>query len=122
MDSVEPRARIAVYQYFSTHTDEFPPFYALWGRHFEHRVYALPKLSRTATLAWLKEHSIGYVYVRRADPAGHLAARRSALPDAVLRRAGRGVRYGASRTGSVLSWLTNGDSTIAGVPSISIAG
>jgi hypothetical protein len=65
VDSVEPRARIAVYQYFSTHTDEFPPFYALWGRHFKHRVYALPKRSRSATLAWLKEHSIGYVYVRR---------------------------------------------------------
>jgi hypothetical protein len=68
VDSVEPRARIAVYQYFSTHTDEFPPFYALWGRHFKHRVYALPKRSRAATLAWLKEHSIGYVYVRHGTP------------------------------------------------------
>ena len=68
VDSVEPRARIAVYQYFSTHTDEFPPFYALWGRHFKHRVYALPKRSRAATLAWLKDHSIGYVYVRRGTP------------------------------------------------------
>jgi hypothetical protein len=68
VDSVEPRARIAVYQFFSTHTDEFPPFYALWGRHFKHRVYALPKLSRTATLRWLGAHSIGYVYVRRGTP------------------------------------------------------
>jgi hypothetical protein len=68
VDSVGPRARIAVYQFFSTHTDEFPPFYALWGRHFKHRVYALPKLSRTATLQWLPAHSIGYVYVRRGTP------------------------------------------------------
>ncbi len=68
VDGVPSRARIAVYQYFSTHTDEFPPFYALWGRHFKHRVYALPKRSRAATLAWLKEHSIGYVYVRRGTP------------------------------------------------------
>jgi hypothetical protein len=68
VDSVEPRARIAVYERFNTHTDEFPPFYALWGRHFEHRVYPLPKLSMTATLVWLKKHSIGYVYVRRSAP------------------------------------------------------
>ncbi len=68
VDGVPSRARIAVYQYFSTHTDEFPPFYALWGRHFKHRVYALPKRSGAATLAWLKQHSIGYVYVRRGTP------------------------------------------------------
>jgi hypothetical protein len=68
VDGVPPQARIAVYQYFSTHTDEFPPFYALWGRHFKHRVYALPKRSRGATLAWLRAHSIGYVYVRRGTP------------------------------------------------------
>ena len=58
VDAIPPHARIAVYQRFSTHTDEFPPFYALWGRHFGHRVYALPKLSGAATLTWLKTHSI----------------------------------------------------------------
>ena len=68
VDAIPPHARIAVYQRFSTHTDEFPPFYALWGRHFGHRVYALPKLSRAATFAWLQTHSIGYVYVRRGTP------------------------------------------------------
>jgi hypothetical protein len=68
VDAIPPHARIAVYQRFSTHTDEFPPFYALWGRHFGHRVYALPKMSRAATLAWLKTHSIDYVYVRRGTP------------------------------------------------------
>jgi hypothetical protein len=68
VDTIPPHARIAVYQRFSTHTDEFPPFYALWGRHFGHRVYALPKMSRAATLAWLKTHSIDYVYVRRGTP------------------------------------------------------
>jgi hypothetical protein len=68
VDAIPPHARIAVYQRFSTRTDEFPPFYALWGRHFGHKVYALPKLSKEATLAWLKTHSIDDVYVRRGTP------------------------------------------------------
>ncbi len=100
VDSVEPRARIAVYQYFSTHTDEFPPFYALWGRHFEHRVYALPKLSRAATLRWLEARSIGYVYVRRATPQD--AWLHSDPRYRVLFSNARVAAY-ARRTGNVLS-------------------
>ena len=35
------------------------------SRHFDHRVFALPRLSRTATLRWLRARSIGYAYVQR---------------------------------------------------------
>lgn len=65
VDGVAPKARIAVYLSVDTRRDRFPPFYGLYGRHFGHRVFALPATSRTATRRWLRAHSIDYVYVRR---------------------------------------------------------
>ena len=65
VDHVERHARIATSLRVDIARDRFPPFYGLWGRHFDHRVFALPRLSRTATLRWLQARSIGYAYVQR---------------------------------------------------------
>ena len=68
VDDVPRNARIASYLRVNIARDQFPPFYGLYGRHFRHRVFALPAGTRAATLRWLQAHSIGYVYVRRPSP------------------------------------------------------
>lgn len=68
VDSVAPKARIAALLAVNVKQDTFPPFYGLYGRHFEHRVLALPRRSRAGTVAWLSEHSIDAVYVDRPSP------------------------------------------------------
>ncbi len=65
VDDIAPKARIAAYLRVNIKKDDFPPFYGLYGRHFEHTVSALPHDTHAATLAWLDAHSIDYVYVRR---------------------------------------------------------
>jgi hypothetical protein len=65
VDRVAPKARIAEYLHLSIAKDEFPPFYGLYGREFKHKVFALPAITKDATMKWLDAKSIDYVYVRR---------------------------------------------------------
>jgi hypothetical protein len=65
VDGIEPKARIATDLRAVISKDAFPPFYGLYGRHFGHSVFTVPRTTPAATLKWLKAHRIGYVYVRR---------------------------------------------------------
>ena len=79
--------------------DAFPPLYGLYGRRFRHRVYALPRTTRAATLGWLDARSIGYVYVRRpsAQDAWFRADRRFRLLFADSRIAAYATPFGRVR-------------------------
>jgi hypothetical protein len=68
VDDVAPKARIAAYLPFIVSKDLPPRFYGLCGRHFQHRVFALPSRTQAATMSWLDAHDIDYVYVSRASP------------------------------------------------------
>jgi len=96
VDDVAPRARIAEYVRVVITRDAFPPLYDLYGRHFRHRVYALPRTTRAATLGWLDARSIGYVYVRRpsAQDAWFRADRRFRLLFADSRVAAYATPFG----------------------------
>ena len=69
------------------------------ARRFRHRVYALPRTTRAATLGWLDARSIGYVYVRRpsAQDAWFRADRRFRLLFADSRVAAYATPFGRVR-------------------------